>query len=149
MKKYRIKDADGCEYEVKELTTVDNDMDEDDRIDVDVKTENEELTPEDIAALKKLAAIAPQLVELIEKPAAETTDEDVDVDVDKDEEDDVNVDVDTDENEDEEVVDTCGKKMRRDSKKSFGAIEREKKNVDDSLTDDIAAAWAKRYGGNR
>lgn len=149
MKKYRIKDADGCEYEVKELTAEDNDMDEDDKIDVDVKTEDEELTPEDIAALKKLAAIAPQLVELIEKPEAEATDKDVDVDIDKDEDDDVDVDIDTDEDEDEEVVDTCGKKMRHDSKKSFGAIEREKKNVDDSLTDDVAAAWAKRYGGNR
>lgn len=149
MKKYRIKDADGCEYEVKELTTVDEDMDEENDVDVDVKTENEELTPEDIAALKKLAAIAPQLVELIEKPAAKTTDKDVDADVDKDEEDDVDVDIDTDEDEDEEVVDTCGKKLRHDSKKSFGAIEREKKTVDDSLTDDVAAAWAKRYGGNK
>lgn len=138
MKKYRIKDADGCEYEVKELTTVDEDMDEENDVDVDVKTENEELTPEDIAALKKLAAIAPQLVALVEKPETETTDEE---EIDEDEY--------VDEDEDEEVVDTCGKKMRRDSKKSFGAIEREKKTVDDSLTDDVAAAWAKRYGGNK
>ena len=45
------------------------------------------------------------------------------------------------------LVDTDEKVKGCDSKKSFGAIERKKKNIDDSLTDEISEAWAKRYGG--
>ena len=59
-----------------------------------------------------------------------------------------------DEDIDEEIIDTDEElrkdsKKRRDSKSSVGAIERKRVRQDDSLTDEIADAWAKRYGGNK
>ena len=49
--------------------------------------------------------------------------------------------------ESEEVV---GDAKAHDSKKSFGAIETKAVETDDSIAidDEIAQAWAKRYGGN-
>ena len=48
----------------------------------------------------------------------------------------------------EELIDTDEETKPRDSKKSFGAIERKKKTKD-SIEDaiDVETAWAKRYGG--
>ena len=55
--------------------------------------------------------------------------------------------------EDDEIIDDeycdegCQKKTH-DSKKSFGSIERRKTTeVEDSVDDEVAQSWAKRYGG--
>ena len=47
--------------------------------------------------------------------------------------------------EDEEEVIETGK--AHDSKKSFGAIQRKSKPKDSLEDDEVADAWAKRYGG--
>ena len=73
------------------------------------------------------------------------SDEDVDVDADTDEDEDGKEEVlDTDEDDDKVI-------KPRDSKKSFGSIEKKRKAVStvDSQQESIAEAWAKRYGGNK
>lgn len=133
MKKYFVSDGID-EYEVTEL---DEEIPED--IEANVETKDTDVfTEEEINTLKSLIAAAPWLLEMI---AAEPT-------ADTDEEEDGFEDTDEDEvkDEDEEmIVET--EKPTRDSKKSFGAIQKKKTNVDDSLEDDISRAWAKRYGG--
>lgn len=63
MRKYRITDEDGAEYEVEEVEEVKG-SDED--VDLEpAAAEPEALSPEEIAALKKLAAAADQLIALI------------------------------------------------------------------------------------
>lgn len=143
-RKYVIHDEDGKKYDVEEVaeeTTVEEPM----------KDEGEEavLTADEILGLKKLAGVADKLIKLLEVEEAEhaATEEDAEP-VEDEDEDEVNDGCD----EDEEVVDTA---KPRDSKRSFGAIEKSNKTaVDDSLDeDDIATAWSKRYnnqlGGNK
>lgn len=132
MKKYYIKDDDDQEYEVIE-TEVDEEA--------EVKDEGvEALSEEDIAALKMLASIADKLAALVQdnESTGEEVVEEEEVDEEIEDEDVV------EEEETEEVVDTC----KKDSKRSFGALEKRKtKTGDEAIVDDIASAWAKRYGG--
>lgn len=136
MKKFFVRDADGEEYEVEEI----KECHDDDVIEEVSETEEqpEALTNEEIAALKRLAAVADRLLSM-----AKAEDEDPETLDDEDEEKDIG-DEEVTEEKKEEVVDTT---KTRDSRKSFGAIEKRKATVDDSLNTDIDDAWAKRYGG--
>lgn len=136
MKKFFVRDADGEEYEVEEI----KECHDDDVIEEVSETEEqpEALTNEEIAALKRLAAVADRLLSTVN-----TEDEDPEMIDDEDEEKDI-ADEEVTEEKKEEVVDTT---KTRDSRKSFGAIEKRKATVDDSLNTDIDDAWAKRYGG--
>ena len=136
MKKFFVRDADGEEYEVEEI----KECHDDDVIEEVSETEEqpEALTNEEIAALKRLAAVADRLLSTVN-----TEDEDPEMIDDEDEEKDIG-DEEVTEEKKEEVVDTT---KTRDSRKSFGAIEKRKATVDDSLNTDIDDAWAKRYGG--
>ena len=136
MKKFFVRDADGEEYEVEEI----KECHDDDVIEEISETEEqpEALTNEEIAALKRLAAVADRLLSTVN-----TEDEDPEMIDDEDEEKDI-ADEEVTEEKKEEVVDTT---KTRDSRKSFGAIEKRKATVDDSLNTDIDDAWAKRYGG--
>ena len=111
----------------------------------EVKSEDEgnTLTSEEISALKGLAAAAPQLLGLLKVEHEEHADPDF-TDADPEEEEDDKT------MNDEEIIETDKKKSACDSKRSFGSIEKKKATVDDSIEEDeIAAAWAKRYGGTR
>lgn len=136
MKKFFVRDADGEEYEVEEI----KECRDDDVIEEVSETEEqpEALTKEEIVALKRLAAVADRLLSTVN-----TEDEDPETLDDEDEEKDIG-DEEVTEEKKEEVVDTT---KTRDSRKSFGAIEKRKATVDDSLNTDIDDAWAKRYGG--
>ena len=135
MRKYRILDDD-LDYPVEVVEEKEDVYDED---------IEEKLTAEEISALKGLAAVADKLMALLsttdsDEDEKETCDEDEDEDEKMTDEDEV------EEVEEEEVVDT---KKSRDSKKSIGALENRKSKVDDSLVDEVADAWQKRYGGNK
>ena len=132
MKKFFVRDADGEEYEVEEI----KECHDDDVIEEVSETEEqpEALTKEEIAALKRLAAVADRLLSTVN-----TEDEDPEMIDDEDEEKDI-ADEEVTEEKKEEVVDTT---KTRDSRKSFGAIEKRKATVDDSLNTDIDDAWAK------
>ena len=136
MKKFFVRDADGEEYEVEEI----KECHDDDVIEEISETEEqpEALTNEEIVALKRLAAVADRLLSTVK-----AEDEDPETLDDEDEEKDIG-DEEVTEEKKEEVVDTT---KTRDSRKSFGAIEKRKATVDDSLNTDIDDAWAKRYGG--
>ena len=136
MKKFFVRDADGEEYEVEEI----KECHDDDVIEEISETEEqpEALTNEEIVALKRLAAVADRLLSTVK-----AEDEDPETLDDEDEEKDIG-DEEVTEEKKEEVVDTT---KTRDSRKSFGAIEKRKATVDDSLNTDIDNAWAKRYGG--
>lgn len=126
--KYRVKDNDR-EYEVEEIVS-------DEEIEETIETEDDDqsLTSDEIAALKAIAKAAPQLMALVNK--SETTDEDIE------EEEEVEEVTDEDEEVEEERI------PKRDSKSSYGSIEKKSKKVDDSIVEDeVANAWAKRYGG--
>lgn len=138
--KYRVKDGDET-YEIEEI---EEEPKEPDMTDDDTSS----LSEDEIMALKKLAAVADKLVDLAATADAGTTDA-----TDEDEDEDVDVDVDVDENDDKDddddvVVDT---RRRHDSKKSFGSLEKRKKKptADSVEVDEVADAWAKRYGGNK
>ena len=140
--KFFVKDEDNETFEVEELEETPTK-----EVTKEVETKDEALSAEEIAALKKLAGVADKLIGMCTTSDEDESDEDVDVDV----------DADTDEDEDgkEEVLDTDeddDKAIKpRDSKKSFGSIEKKRKAVStvDSQQESIAEAWAKRYGGNK
>lgn len=135
-KKYRIIDEDGDRYEVEEVETEEVKAPETTKD--PVEDDDSALSDEEIRALKRLAGVADKLVSLVAE--AQATDEDTDEDEEMIEED------------KEEIIDTDEEELKKptcDSKKSFGAIEKPVKTVDSLDADlDIAAAWAKRYGGN-
>lgn len=141
MKKFRINDGDET-YEITELEDEDEIVEE-----TKAKAEDDEvavLTSEEIASLKELAKAAPSLLALLNKPeeTSEETDEEIDgEDMDEDED---------EEEVEEEIVDTdekVEKKKGKDSKKSYGSIQKTK-IIEDSLEEDeISSAWSKRYGG--
>lgn len=141
-KKYHIVDADGSEYEVEEI------MEDEDKSEmVEEKVEETEahdelLSEDEIAALRRLAAVADKLIAL-----TETSDEDEEII--ENEEDVCDEDEEVVEEKEEEVIDTCEEEETkpRDSKRSIGALEKTQKIMNDSLVDDVAEAWAKRYGG--
>lgn len=146
-KKFIVRDEDKNEFEVEEVEETKDGLEE-----VEEKEELKDdasLSSEEIDALKKLASIADKLVDLVEiekdehagKPEEEMLDEDED-------EEEI-------EEDEEEIVDTdeeLDKMKGQDSKKSVGSIAKRAKSKD-SIADaqelDVAAAWAKRYGGNK
>ena len=143
--KFFVKDEDNETFEVEEIEETPAK-----EVTTEVETKDEALSAEEIAALKKLAGVADKLISMCTTSDEDESDEDnEDVDVD--------VDADTDEDEDgkEEVLDTDEEDDKvikpRDSKKSFGSIEKKRKAVStvDSQQESIAEAWAKRYGGNK
>ena len=139
-KKYFIVDSDGNEFNVEEqLDAEETEVFEEKKFESPV--EDEEITPEEISALKRLAAVADKLVALVETSDACGKDEDEEEEVEEEE----IIDAEEEEFREEEIVDTD--KKARDSKRSLGAIEKKRVRQDDSLNDPIADAWAKRYGG--
>lgn len=140
MKKFRINDGDET-YEITELEDEDEIVEE-----TRAKAEDDEvavLTSEEIASLKELAKAAPSLLALLNKP--EETSEEIDEEIDGED-----MGEDEDEEVEEEIVDTdekVEKKKGKDSKKSYGSIQKTK-IIEDSLEEDeISSAWSKRYGG--
>lgn len=135
-KKYRIIDEDGDRYEVEEVET--EEVKDPETTEDPVKDDDSVLSDEEIRALKRLAGVADKLVSLVAE--AQATDEDP------------NEDEEMIEEGKEEIIDTDEEELKKptcDSKKSFGAIEKPVKTTDSLDADlDIAAAWAKRYGGN-
>lgn len=140
MKKIIVKDEDGRKYEVEEVEEEKEIGDEDEE-------ETAVLTTDEIAALKQLAAAAPDIMKLLEVEKKEheaVEDEDEDKDVEDEDEDEEDIE---EEDIEEEIVDTDSKKMKKDSKKSFVSNRKKETRTDDSLNDSVANAWAKRYGG--
>lgn len=145
MKKFHVKDEDGEVFEVEELDEDVSATNSAPESNSEVNDENS-LSDDEISALKSLAAIAPKLMKLVENTADACDDED---------EEELNNEcddptVDDKDEQIEEVIDTDEETKPRDSKKSFGAIERKKKShdsIDNSL--DVESAWAKRYGGSK
>lgn len=145
MKKFHVKDKDGEVFEVEEL---DEDVSATNSAPESKPEVNDDngLSEDEILALKGLAAIAPKLMKLVEDTADACEDKD------EEELDDECEDPTVDDKDEQigEVIDTDEETKPRDSKKSFGAIERKKKShdsIDNSL--DVESAWAKRYGGNK
>lgn len=142
--KFNVRDEDGKEYNVEEVEEVKKTDDEDETKKPLTNTcTDDALSPEEIASLKKLAGIADKLCALVDT----TTDEKVEEEEEEEEEEEIE-----DEGEQiEEVIDTDEPKKAKDSiKKSAGAIEKKTVKTEDSVEeDDVSAAWAKRYGGNR
>ncbi len=140
MKKIIVKDEDGRKYEVEEVEEEKEIGDEDEE-------ETAVLTTDEIAALKQLAAAAPDIMKLLEVEKKEheaVEDEDEDKDVEDEDEDEEDIE---EEDIEEEIVDTDSKKMKKDSKKSFVSNRKKETRTDDSLDNSVADAWAKRYGG--
>jgi len=147
--KFRVKDEDGRDYVVEELEeekVIPPETVEDD--------EDETLSAEEIKALRELLGVAPRLMDLLKDEHQEhAEDEEVEEDEEKEEEyrededeDEIIEDDDDEIEEKEEILET----KSRDSKKAYGSIEKSKKTfVDDSLTDNVSDAWAKRYNGGK
>ena len=126
-RRFKITDEHGEDFTVEEDTVESNEN----PVEEDVTVEDEgELTPDEISALKQLAAAAPSILALV-NDEADITDED-----------EVNED---DKDDEEEVVET------KDSKSSFGKLEKQTKTRDSFIDEqtNINDAWAKRYGGGR
>lgn len=138
--KFNVRDENGKEFKVEEVEEVKNTNEDETKKPLQPSCNDDALSPEEIASLKKLAGIADKLCALVDT----TEDEEV---KEKEEEEEIE-----DEGEQiEEVIDTDEpKKKATDSiKKSAGAIEKKVKTEDSVEEDDVSAAWAKRYGGNR
>lgn len=139
MKKFRIKDEDGSVYEVETVEEEKTPGTTDKEIKKECEDE-EGLAPEEIEALKRLAAHADELIALITKNDSKD---------DKDEEELKDSDekvIDTD----EEVIDTDEEAKGKDYKTSVGSLLNKKRTNDSHVIDsalDIENAWAKRYGG--
>ena len=135
--KFNVRDENGKEYKVEEVEEVKKTDDEDETKKPLTNTcTDDALSPEEIASLKKLAGMADKLCALVDT----TTDEEEEEEEIEDEGEQI-----------EKVIDTDEPKKAKDSiKKSAGAIEKKTVKTEDSVKeDDVAAAWAKRYGGNR
>ena len=144
MKKFHVKDEDGEVFEVEELdeTTAASATDPEPESKPEVNDDNG-LSEDEISALKGLAAIAPKLMKLVEGTEDTCAEDEEELDDECEE-----PKVDDRDEQIEEVIDTDEEAKPRDSKKSFGAIERKKKTKD-SIEDaiDVETAWVKRYGG--
>lgn len=145
MKKYKILDEDG-----NVMTIEEEDIKEKDACAEQVNDDEMSLTSDEITALKSLAGVADKLMAILDN---DVTDDDEEVEkksqvVKKesyDDEEETNEEiVDTDEDVEEAIV-----KKTTDSRHSVGAIERRQKTIDSAFDkeDEIAQAWAKRYGG--
>lgn len=149
-------------------------LDEDKKEDIDVE-ENEDKKEEKIELsqeeLKQLKELLPDLLKLVkskseeaEENADEDEDSDIDEEADEDKEDEDNFleldeneevielgkgDNEADEEEDILTDDSLDEASCKDSKSSFGAVEKAKTNDSKqmSIEEEINLAWAKRYGG--
>lgn len=139
--KFNVRDENGKEYKVEEVEEVKKTDEDETKKPLTNTCTDDALSPEEIASLKKLAGMADKLCALVDT----TTDEEVE------EEDEEEEEIEDEGEQIEEVIDTDKPKKAKDSiKKSAGAIEKKKVKTDDGIVeDDVAAAWAKRYGGNR
>lgn len=159
MKKYYITDEDGDSYEIEEVDAIENSEEAPDNNVEDDETRD--FSSEEIVLLKKLLKCAPNIFKMFEgkeevsdeeeEIEEEETEEVEDCDGSSDEEIYDSDEIEEKEEVEEKVDDSCKKKMKTDSKKSFGSIEKRNK-ISDSTDEhelDIAAAWAKRYGGNK
>ena len=140
MKKYKIRDEDG-----NVMTVEEEEVKEKDACAEQVNDDEMSLTSDEISALKSLAGVADKLMALINKDVAdedaeEKSDDEEEI---KDEDEDEEI-VDTDEDVEEAIV-----KKTTDSRRSVGAIEKRQKAADSAFDkeNEIAQAWAKRYGG--
>lgn len=135
--KFYVHDEDGNKFEVEEVVeqAAEGDLPENKPV------SDAELLPEEVDALKKLAAVADKLMSLISSNADDCGSDPM---LDEDEEEEA------EEEEEETVVDTdCGLgiKQKDSVKKSIGANEH-KRSTNDSIEENVVAtAWAKRYGG--
>ena len=139
MKKFHVKDEDGEVFEVEEIDEAPESSQE--------IEESVELTKDEILALKGLAVVSEKLMKLVADVEDACKDEDEEEKEEKELE-----DGEEEKEEIEEVIDSDEEEeiKPRDSKKSFGAIERKAKSqdsLDESL--DVENAWAKRYGGTK
>ena len=137
--KFHVKDDDGKDYIVEEL--------EEEKVIPPETVEDDEdkaLSAEEIKSLRELLTGAPRLMDLLKEEHKEHAE---DEDEDKDEyEEEIIEDDDEEIEKKEEILET----KSHDSKKAYGSIEKIKKAyVDDSLTDSVSDAWAKRYNGGR
>lgn len=149
MKKYKIRDEDG-----NVMTVEEEEVKEKDACTEQIKDDEMSLTSDEITALKSLAGVADKLMALLNKDVADDGEEvekksqvvkkESDDGEEETEEDDEEEIIDTDEDVEEAIV-----KKTTDSRHSVGAIERRQKTTDSDFDkeDEIAQAWAKRYGG--
>lgn len=122
-RKFIVKDEDGLETEVEEISEQEVDP---------TKDEVTGLSDVEIEALRKLAAVADKLIAMIDAPEGEGEGQ-----------------ADLGEDDDgEQIIDT---NKLGDSKAAVGQIEKKSAKTNDSvdLETEIAQAWAKHYGGNR
>ena len=138
--KFNVRDENGKEFKVEEVEEVKKTDEDETKKPLQPSCNDDALSPEEIASLKKLAGMADKLCALVD------TTEDEEVEVEEEEE-----EIEDEGEQIEEVIDTDEpKKKATDSiKKSAGAIEKKIKTEDSVEEDDVSAAWAKRYGGNR
>ena len=145
-KKFVIKDDDGKQFEVTEET-----VDEEPVVEDEEKPEvhdDDSLTPDEIAALKSLAAKANDILKLLDVEAEEheSASDDDEVITDEDENEEMKDEDGCEETKDEDERETVMK--TGDSKKSIGSIQKKKVSANDSIDDRenaIAKAWADRY----
>lgn len=140
MRKFFFRDEDGDLYEAQEVQPVEK-LDEEP---IEEPMKDEALTEEEISALKQLAAVAPKLIAMCDAPA-EPVEEPIEEPIEEPVEEPVE-ELDSDE-QIEEVIDTEEQTMKKDSKKSFGSIEKKVAATDSVEQDIVSAAWQKRYGG--
>lgn len=136
--KYNVRDEDGTEYKIEEIENVSAPLEED--------NSDNDLSRDEIEALKKIASVADILIKLA---SSNVTDNDT-----EEEELEEEIDVNDEEEEEEEfeakekLINTEKCKSNDSIKKSAVAIEKKVKTVD-SDEDTIAIAWANRYGGQK
>ena len=105
--KFNVRDENGKEYKVEEVEEVKKTDDEDETKKplTNTCTDDDVLSPEEIASLKKLAGMADKLCALVDT----TTDEEVDEEEEEEEE------IDDEGEQIEEVIDTDEPKKAKDS----------------------------------
>lgn len=145
--RFKIRDNHGKTYAVKELTG-NKLLDTPQKKTLKIRDKAEELTADEIKALKKLAEKAEEILALIPEEKEEEKEKESDLDEFPEDELELSDDAEGEEEivEDSENLDDV---KINDSKKSFGSIERRVITDSDELDRDaeIANAWAKRYGG--
>lgn len=145
--RFKIRDNHGKTYAVKELTG-NKLLDTPQKKTLKIRDKAEELTADEIKALKKLAEKAEEILTLIPEEKEEEKEKESDLDEFPEDELELSDDAEGEEEivEDSENLDDV---KINDSKKSFGSIERRVITDSDELDRDaeIANAWAKRYGG--
>ena len=143
--KFKIKDENGKEFEVEEVAEQDEGCGSEPE---DVHDdESATLTPEEIASLKELAAIAPELKKLLEKKEEATSSEGEQHDEETEA-----LDEDETEKAKEEVIDTEPEepgKVKDSISRAAGKVERkvitDSRMMNESL--EVEDAWTKRFNG--